>query len=355
MDIVLLGRKLDVRGSTLYAVNLGIQLLARGHSVRMLCGGGQLLPEFERAGIPVVVFPGLGDSSDLFLTRKLARKVREKPASLLHVIAPSAAANGASLARAVGLPYLVSVQAPVDGALPTNARYLRGVIVSSETVRESLVNHTRLKKDLIRVILPGADVKRLKESPPFPGEGAPVIAILGPMEPGRGHDTFLDAAKLVLAQRADAQFLVVGEGPEEDALRKKTKDLGIQKNVIFSPDPENTYGVLAGIDILLMPFQQDGLGNAVIEAMACGKPVIASGLGGVYYVIREEETGLLRPKNDAAAFADAVLALIRDREKARRIGHAARLHVEQNFNAERMAAETLDAYREALEAPAANA
>jgi glycosyltransferase involved in cell wall biosynthesis len=351
MDVLLLGRKLDVRGSTVYALNLGAQLVARGHAVRFFCGGGRLLPEFQRAGVPVVVFEGLGDSTDLFLTRRLARKAREKPPTLLHAVSPAVASTAASLARALGTPYFVAAHAPVEGGrLPTSAKSIRGVFVASETVRESLVNETRVKKSLIRVVLPGVDVRRLKESPPFSGNDAPVVATVGPLEAVRGHETFLEAAKLVLAEVPAAQFLLIGEGPEEERLRRKTAELGIQKNVTFQPDPENYYSALAGVDVFMMPFQQIGLGNTVLEAMACGKPVVASSVGGVYYVIREDETGLLRPKNDAPAFADAVLRLLKDREKARRIGHAARLHVEQNFTAERMAAETLDAWQHALEA-----
>ncbi|MEK7468309.1 MAG: glycosyltransferase family 4 protein [Planctomycetota bacterium] len=355
MEIALLTRKLDVRGSTIYTLNLATQLVARGHGVRLICGGGRLLPDFERGGVPVVLFPGLGDSTDLFLTRKIARKIREKPPALLHVMSPAAASTGASVAKAVGIPYFISVHSPLEQVrMATSSKYLRGVLVASESVRESLVNETRVRKDLIRVVLPGVDVKRLKETPPFSSEGAPVVGILGPLETVRGHDTFLEAAKVILVSHPEVQFLVIGEGPEEERLRKKTEELGIRKNVTFHADPDNYFTVLSGVDIFLMPFLQIGLGNTVLEAMACGKPVVASSVGGVFYVIKENETGLLRPKNDPPAFAEAVCALLRDRDKARRIGHAARLHVEQNFTAERMAAETLEAYQRALESAAPN-
>ncbi len=355
MDIALLARKLDVRGSTIYTLNLATELAAQGHGVRLLCGGGRVEKEFAGANVPVIVFPGLGDSTDLFLTRKIARRLREKPATLLHATGPAAASVAASVAKAVGIPYFLSVHSPLEERhLATSSKYLRGVLVSSESVRESLVNQTRVKKDLIRVVLPGVDVKRLKETPPFSGEGAPVVGILGPLENVRGHDTFLEAAKLILASQPATQFLVIGEGPEEDRLRKKTETLGIRKNVTFHPDPDAYSSILGGVDVFMMPSLQIGLGNTVLEVMACGKPVVASSVGGVFYVIREEETGLLRPKNDPPAFAEAVLALLRDRDKARRIGHAARLQVEQNFTSQRMAADTLQVYQRALEAAAPN-
>lgn len=355
MDIALLSRSLDVRGATVYALNLAAGLQAAGHGVRLFCGGGRLEREFAASGVPVVVFPGLGNSTDLFLTRKIAKRLREARADLVHATSPEAASFAASVARAVAVPYFVSVHGPLEGgSLATGSRHLRGVIVASESVRESLVNETRVKKDLIRVVLPGVDVTRVKEAPPFSAEGAPVVGILGPLESVRGHDTFLDAAKLVLAQVPGVQFLVIGEGPEEDRLRKRTEELGIRKNVTFHPDPDAYSSVLAGVDVFVMPFQQTGLGITVLEAMAAGKPVVASSVGGVFYVIREDETGLLRPKNDPPAFAEAVLALLRDRDKARRIGHAARLHVEQNFTSERMTAETVQVYRRALEAAGAD-
>ena len=353
MEILLIGRGLELRGSTIYTLNLATQLAARGQAVRLFCGGGRMLPQFERAGISTVVFPGLGDASDLFLTRRLARRARERLPAVMHAMSPSAAPITANVAKAAGVPYFVTVHSPIEGGLKTSAKWLRGILVASESVRESLVNETRVKKDIIRVVMPGVDVKRLKEAPPFPGDGAPVFGILGPLEAARGHEVFLDTAKLVLAIVPDAQFLVVGEGPDEERLRKKTAELGIQKNVTFLPDVEDYYNIISKVDVFLMPFQQIGLGNTVLEAMACGKPVIASSVGGIYYVIKEDETGLLRPRGDAPAFCEAALKLLRDRAKARRIGHAARLVVEQQFTAERMAGETLDAYTRALEAAAA--
>lgn len=353
-DVVLLTRELDLRGSTVYTLNLAAELASAGHTVRLYCGGGRLLGEFERAGVPVVVFPGLGGQTDLLLTRKIARKLRERLPALLHAQSPAAADAAASAAKAVGLPYVVSVHAPLESGRLATPRHLRAVLAASESVREALVNESRVKKDLIRVVMPGVDLKRVREAPPFSKDGAPVVGIVGPLENVRGHDTFFEAAKLILERRKDVQFLVIGEGPEEERLRRVSLEKGLAKNVVFNPDPAEYLNVMSQVDIFMMPFQQIGLGNSVLEAMACGKPVVASSVGGVYYVIREDETGLLRPKGDAPAFCEAVLALLADRDKARRLGRKARLHVEQNFSAARMAAETAEAYARSLEAAAAN-
>ena len=109
-------------------------------------------------------------------------------------------------------------------------------------------------------------------------------------------------------------------------------------------------GYLEAIDIYCLPSLQQGLGVVMLEAMALGRPVIASGVGGVMSVIEDNVHGLIVPPSDSRSLADRIIELLQDREKARRIAAAGQQMVRDRFNENRMLDEILQVYREVHDA-----
>jgi glycosyltransferase involved in cell wall biosynthesis len=107
------------------------------------------------------------------------------------------------------------------------------------------------------------------------------------------------------------------------------------------------------MDIFCLPSLQQGLGVTMLEAMARGKPVIATGVGGVHSVVKDGQTGLVVPPSDSERLAERILELLRDPSLARRIGAAGRAVVREQFRVDRMVRETADLYREIVPAGAA--
>jgi glycosyltransferase involved in cell wall biosynthesis len=103
------------------------------------------------------------------------------------------------------------------------------------------------------------------------------------------------------------------------------------------------------MDIFCLPSLQQGIGTIMLQAMALGRPVIATRVGGVHRVIRDNENGLLVPPASSEALSDRILELLNDPHRARLIGCSARDEVIREFNVERMVQQTADLYREILE------
>lgn len=352
LNISLLAGSLGLRGSTIDARNLGRSLLQRGHAVEVLCAGGSMVPDFEKAQVPVVIVESLRDGHlDFWVTRRVAARLRTSQAHLLHVQSPEVANLGARVATRVKLPYFLTIQTLLDPAapLPYARKWLRAILAVNETIREHLVNEMKIPKALIRVVTPGTDLDRIRETPPFAGEGSPVIGSLGPLEPGSGHDVFLLAAKELLDAGQEAQFLVLGEGAAGDDLRKLAGDLGITKNVVFLPDAAKYYSILSTVDVLVLPATNAGLSTTLLaEGMAYGKPTIVSAVGEVYQFVREGETGCLVPKGEPGAIRDRIRGFLAAPMEARAMGARARRQVEDSRSLETMAQETLDLYAASL-------
>ena len=148
----------------------------------------------------------------------------------------------------------------------------------------------------------------------------------------------------------DIRIVIAGSGPEERSLRKLAASLQLSKRLTFVDGGVAMAGYLEAIDIYCLPSLQQGLGVVMLEAMALGRPVIASGVGGVMSVIEDNVHGLIVPPSDSRSLADRIIELLQDREKARRIAAAGQQMVRDRFNENRMLDEILQVYREVHDA-----
>jgi glycosyltransferase involved in cell wall biosynthesis len=144
------------------------------------------------------------------------------------------------------------------------------------------------------------------------------------------------------------EFVIAGAGPEESNLRRLAVALKIDSRVTFLPSLLEFGDALAAMDIFCLPSLQQGIGTIMLEAMARGKPVIATRVGGIFQVVRDEVTGLLVPPSDSEALANRMLGLLNDPIKARAMGRAARTQVQRDFSVESMVSKTTALYREVL-------
>jgi glycosyltransferase involved in cell wall biosynthesis len=139
----------------------------------------------------------------------------------------------------------------------------------------------------------------------------------------------------VAAARPGARLLLVGAGADDDALRVRAAELGLEALVHFAGFQDDPAPYLSACDVVLVPSLKEGLGFAALEAMALERPVVASNTGGLPEAVADGETGLLVPPGDASALADAVLALIADPTRRAALGRAGRARVEAHFDADR--------------------
>lgn len=184
--------------------------------------------------------------------------------------------------------------------------------------------------------------------PPLPADllvppGVPVVSVVAAVRAPKGHEVALRAWPRVRAAVPDAVLLVVGDGPHLEALRPLAGD-----GVVFAGAREDVPDILRASSLALSPSLTEALPTALIEAAACGLPVVATSVGGTPEVVDHGRTGLLVPPGDADALAAAVVQLLGDPEQGRRFGQAGRALAEERFGIDGWARALHDLYDEAL-------
>jgi glycosyltransferase involved in cell wall biosynthesis len=173
------------------------------------------------------------------------------------------------------------------------------------------------------------------------------------LAPEKGLNLFLKAAREVLNTRPETEFLIVGEGPQRPMLESQACELGIAHAVVFTGVLDDMPDVYASMDIFVLPSLNEGLPLALLEAMAAGKPVVATRVGGVPGLVISERTGLLVETQNVTALRDSMLRLIDDPQLRHELGEAGQRLVAERFSAEKMAGNYLRMYRDIISTRAA--
>jgi len=231
----------------------------------------------------------------------------------------------------------------------------RRIIVSSRVAADAHHRALGTPREALCVIHPGVDVERFRS--PNPHRLAQlraelrldrfrhVVSAIGRLEPGKGYDLFLRAARLVGDQMPDVGFAIVGGEMQRGcsgyaaSLRAQVAASGLCERVVFAGFRREIPEILAASDLLVhAATRPESFGVVLCEAMAAGRPVIATDMGGAREIVVPGETGFLVPLEDAVALAQAIVSLLRDAEKRRTMGEAARARVLAYFDARRMVA-----------------
>jgi sugar transferase (PEP-CTERM/EpsH1 system associated) len=175
-----------------------------------------------------------------------------------------------------------------------------------------------------------------------------LIGIIGRLVPPKAHEVFLEAIKLVLEYRNNAAGLVVGDGPRIDELIEMTKKLGIDKSVFFTGNRSDIPHILNLIDIFVLSSDREGLPMTILEAMACGKPVVGTDIGGNREAVIDGETGYIVPPRHPLLMSEAIIKLIESPELRKKMGEKGRERFLKNFTAEKMVQNTENIYEKCL-------
>lgn len=334
-------------------------LRARGHVNLLVCppeSGAER--EARRRGFAVECVAMRNDLS-FGAVLQIAAALRRHAPALVHCHTGRANWLGAAAARWIGAPALSTrrMDRRVSRGLRTRWLYrhlLRRVAAISPAVeqrlREAFVPAAR-----IRVIWSAVDPAALEPTASREvvraalgaAPDTPCVLVAANLVPRKGVDVLL-AAVAALAPRARCALWIAGDGPERAALEADAARLGLGERVHFLGRRSDVPDLLEACDVFALPSRLEGLGVAALEAMARGRPVVASAVGGLAQIVVPEETGLLVPPGDAEALAAALERLLANPALARRLGAAGAKRVAEHFLAEQMVAAYEALYREIL-------
>jgi glycosyltransferase involved in cell wall biosynthesis len=350
------------RGGQSQALLLLQGLRARGHDAELVSVPGAALAERARAaGIRVhTAAATLGRLGAAGLIRRLLREHRFEilHANEAHALTAVWLAGAHRQARVVVSRRVVF---PLKGSRLARARYraARRILAISRFVAQR-VEDSGLPAGVVRVVYDGVELppaltpearhrarQRWKTAP-----DEPLLGCVGYLLPGKGQESLLRALPAIRARIPNCRLLLAGDGPCRLQLERLAEQLGVHSAVMFAGHLEDVSEVYRALDLFVFPSLGEGLGSSLLAAMSCGLPVMAVADGGVSEVI-EEGSGLLLAQAGPDEIARAAADLLLDRDRAARLGAAARRVIERRFTADHMVDATLNIYSELCEADGA--
>jgi len=323
-----------------------------------------LLKAFQEQEIPICTFPYLHwrDLVKLPSLLSLYHYFRQVCPDILHIHdLPVQGFVLTILAKLAGVHHVIITlhglwrfygwRKPLLRLLFSFQQHLVSFIAVSQATKDFWTREWGLPPEKIEVIWNGielerfTDVRRSNALRKALGldESIPIIGTVGSLTPKKGHRFLIQAVPMVLAHCPETHFVFVGEGELRESLYSLSHRLGVEQYVHFLGQREDVPSLLSQFDIFVFPSafeagQRIGetFGIALVEAMAAGLPVVATRFSGIPEVVEDGVTGLLVPPGDSQSLANAIVTLLKDRTKARRMGLAGRKRAEQLFSVDRM-------------------
>lgn len=317
--------------------------IARGHRVVVYAtDDARILAEAPRFGVPAVALP---------IGRKGIRGVRALLRAFSHErfdVVNAHSSTDAWLA-AIALNWLrvrrrehpvlvrtrhVSIAIPNDPA--TRWLYRRAtsrIVTTGDALRAQLIRDNGIDPDRIESVPTGIDMARFeprdraaaRDAVGLPAD-VPLIGIVATLRSWKGHRYLLNAMTRIT--RRDARLVVVGDGPQREALEAQRDALGLRDRVFFAGLQQDVSAWIAAFDLFALPsYANEGVPQALLQAMAMGTPPVTTAVGAIPEIARDGETALIVPPEDSPALARAIDRLLGDAMLRERLGAAARSFV----------------------------
>ena len=356
MKIVQLDSHLSWRGGEQQVLYLSKYLHACGYDCVIVCPPqSALYRRAQETGVPSKALP-MRYEGDLVAAWQLSNYLRRQQVDILHMHTPHAHTVGllASL-RHLHIRKVVSrrVDFPPLRNMLSRWKYLRPMlhyVAVSEAVRQILID-SGIPALRVQTIHSGIDLQRCDGVAPAPAlfpAGTRVVGTVGHLAGHKGHRYLLEATKYLLQLEPRVGVVIVGDGELRAALEAQAVSLGVAEHVRFTGFRDDVLAVMQQFEVFVFSSYLEGLGTAILDAMALRKPVVATRAGGIPEVVQDGVTGRVVPPRDPQALAQAVSQLLYHPEQGIRFGEAGRKRVEQHFTALQMATQTLQLYRRLL-------
>jgi glycosyltransferase involved in cell wall biosynthesis len=239
-----------------------------------------------------------------------------------------------------------------------SARRLDCVVAISDAVGEYLRDEAGLPDEKIVRIYYGIDPTPYRSEVPPPSRrpksdpsARPTLGVLARLAPQKGHRVLLDGLSEIVEEVPDVRVRIVGHEEQTTIaeLEAYARERGVADRVEFEGFCADVPGLLADLDLFVLPSLWEGFGLVLLEAMAAGRPIVASAVGPIPEIVVDGVTGLLVPPGDASALATAVVRVLADPDLAAALGRAGRARVESEFGLDVMVARTEALYEQLVQ------
>lgn len=335
---------LEIGGTELNAVRTAERLDRTRIDLRVVClrAHGTLAARYRQAGIPVHHFPitSLYAATTFRQGIRFARYLAREQIDVMHSHDMYSNVFATACARIARVPVIIASRRwshllPQRVHRIANAvayRFADRVLANSEAVARSLQDSEGVRPERIAVVSNFVDEAAF--TPPAPAAraallagmgvpaGARVAGIVARLNPVKDHATLLQAFAELAPRWSDLHLVIVGDGACRGALEARAVSLGIAHRVHFAGERSNEPNLHHLFDLSVLCSISEGFPNSIVEAMAAGRPVVATAVGGTVDAVAHDVTGLLVPPSSPAALAAAIDSLLTDPARARALGTA---------------------------------
>ena len=348
------------------------------YEVELACApGGKLIDLIRGEGMKVRLFKNLVQPlhplKDLLGLIDLTRFLRKQRYHIVHTHNSKAGFIGRLAARWAGVPIIVHTvhgfafhdrepawrQILFRNLERLASRWCDKMVFISQplidwALRDRITGREKIQKIYSGIELdhfepvPDGEKKALKEAWGI-REEAPVVGIVSKLWEGKGHAILIHAFEGLKREIPEAVLVIAGEGYLRDKLSDLVDRLGLKGSVLFTGFQMDVRRIIATFDVAVLPSFFEGMGRVLLEAMAMGKPVVASSVGGIPDLVHHGKTGFLVTPGSVSELKSGLLTLIRNKALAKEMGEEGRMRISEEFSAGRMAQSIEKLYRELLQ------
>lgn len=241
------------------------------------------------------------------------------------------------------------ISAPLNRNLTTKWLYHQlldmVVVTGGEKTRRELIERDGLDADRVAAFPIGLDIEYFRPASPdrdlreelgLP-KGHLLVGLISYLRSYKGHEYFIEAARTIASMRDDVTFIIVGEGPEEQSVRRRIEELGLLARIRMLGFREDLLNVFRSLDVFAIPsVEGDTIPQVLMQALALGIPVVSTTVGSIPDVVIDGQTGFVVPPRDAKALANRIVTLLDDAGLRARIGVQGRSLVEGSYSIAKM-------------------
>ncbi len=333
-------------------------------SICSLNNEGELRKDFENLGAKVKVL-GRKHRFDISIIPKLIQFCKREKFDIVQNILFYADVVGTLSAKLAGVLGVISWETishenesyePVHRqiAYRFGMKFVDRIVAVSEDVRQSIVKLRNINPGKIITIHYGVNLTKYNNAKrnaavDFPCNARfPSIAVVARLNEVKGHKYLIEALKKVVEHFPNLKCLFVGDGNYRKDLEEMVREFGLNNNVQFLGFCDNIEEILQTSDLFVLPSISEGLPNALLEAMACSVPVVATSVGGIPEVIKDGFNGILVPTRNETALSEKIVKLAKDREYMMKLGKEGRKSVESHYSLQKQIEEFQSVYNELI-------